>query len=116
MSNATIHCCHCGKAEELRWMDHVNQRLRDLQECFSCNHFLSLHRDPVQTSFFRINGVHYSAEPGIKSGGMRGFGGRKFTIETLDGRRKFTTNDVWCQGTIPEHLRSIMPDNARFVD
>ena len=110
-----LTCQHCGKDQVLMYNADANAILVKHSECFTCNHFLSLHRNTDQTRFFRIWGVHYSAHPGIFRGSMLGFGGRVFHIKPLDGRLPFKSNDVWCQGEIPEHLRSIMPDNAEFV-
>jgi hypothetical protein len=50
---------------------------------------------------------------------MRGMAGRRFDIEYIDpsiyvGQRT-TTFDLWSGSTMPEHLRAIFPDTARFL-
>jgi len=49
-----------------------------------------------------------------KPGGFRGFSGRRFDIEFLDGRT-VTTRNLWDHGVIPPKWRERWPDNARFV-
>ena len=60
-----------------------------------------------------INGVHYRIGPG-NAGEFRGFGGRQYDIEFLDGRR-VTTRNLWYQGPIPPKYLIQIPDNARWV-
>jgi hypothetical protein len=61
----------------------------------------------------RIQGEHYMIAEDNPSAAFQGCGGRKFTILFYDGRRVETKN-LWCQGTIPHHFRSRLPDNAVF--
>lgn len=112
----TFICKECGKEETLRWIPERNAELLANQECFSCNHFLSILRRKDQSDCFRIKGTHYMAAPESKQmpKQFRGFGGRLFKIVPFDGRPAFLSDNVWCQGEIPEHLRSRMPDNASF--
>ena len=42
-----------------------------------------------------------------------GHGGRRFWIRFQDGRT-ITTNNLWCQGDVPEKYRAELPDNAEF--
>jgi hypothetical protein len=60
----------------------------------------------------RINGTHYLI--GREEDKFKGFGGQTFYIQFFDGRLVKTTN-LWCQGEIPEVMRMVLPDNARFV-
>lgn len=59
-----------------------------------------------------INGVHYRIGP--PGGEFQGFGGRRYDIEFLDGRR-VTTYNLWYQGLIPPKYLIQLPDNARWV-
>lgn len=43
-----------------------------------------------------------------------GFGGAEFTVRLEDGREFFTDNN-WSRGTVPPHLRKLIPSNAVFV-
>lgn len=67
----------------------------------------------IDQTIVRVGGKHYQIAP-EKQSGMRGFGGAKFLIRFFDGRSVETTN-LWSQGTIPEHFRSRLPDNAEFL-
>jgi predicted nucleic acid-binding Zn ribbon protein len=44
-------------------------------------------------------------------GGDRGFGGKQFFIELLDGKHFITTN-LWHQGSVPEKFMAALPNNA----
>lgn len=73
--------------------------------------------DPIGREFI-INGAAYSPGSESESGhykSCRGFGGRKFEIQTYTGLR-FTTSNLWCQGEVPAELRHVMPDNATFIE
>lgn len=43
-----------------------------------------------------------------------GFGGAEFMVRLADGREFFTDNN-WSRGTVPPHLRKLLPSNAVFV-
>ena len=47
--------------------------------------------------------------------GFRGFGGRGFRIKMLDTGKVVTTNNLWCQGKIPEEYRHLLPNTAQFI-
>lgn len=53
-------------------------------------------------------------EHGRSSSGFRGFCGRRFDIEFLDGRTVTTTN-LWKAGIVPPKWRERWPDTARFA-
>lgn len=59
-----------------------------------------------------VKGVHFRIS---KSETFKGFGGRVVLIAFKDGRT-ITTNNLWCQGDIPERFRRYLPDNAEIVD
>jgi hypothetical protein len=65
----------------------------------------------------RINGEHFVVgEENVTQ--MKGHGGRQFTIEFLNGAHKgqvITTTNLWHQGDVPSSLKTVLPDNARFV-
>ena len=43
-----------------------------------------------------------------------GFGGAEFLVRLDDGREFFTDNN-WSRGTVPPHLRKLLPSNAVFM-
>ena len=64
-----------------------------------------------------INGIHYHDGGKVdrsKVGGFLGHSGRSFMIKMNDGKL-IETNNLWCQGEIPEIFKNILKDNAEFV-
>ena len=85
--------------------------------CFSCNFWTGhIQRDhnEYKDIFVIANGEHYTI---VKSSNtcFKGFGGAKFTIRFHDGR-VVKTDNLWCQGDIPERFRDELPDNAVLID
>lgn len=46
---------------------------------------------------------------------FHGFGGRRFKIKMLDTGDVIETNNLWCQGKVPEEYRHLLPNTAQFV-
>jgi len=80
--------------------------------CENCSFWLEKLYLPEQYSKKQviINGVHYL----ISNSSIRGYAGAKFKIKFFDGRL-IQTNNLWQQGKIPEHFRSVLKDNAVFI-
>ncbi|MBF0230973.1 MAG: hypothetical protein HQK63_15500 [Desulfamplus sp.] len=57
-----------------------------------------------------VNGIHYL----ISNSSIKGYAGAKFKIKFFDGR-VIKTSNLWQQGRIPQHFRSILKDNAVFI-
>ncbi len=80
--------------------------------CHTCSFWAS---QLVETSDrVVVNGRHYWVGP--RSTGpkhCKGHGGHEFHITFHDGR-KVVTDNLWCQGAIPECFRDRLPDNATF--
>lgn len=114
-------CKHCGAEDEYQWMEDTNRELQRREACFDCNFWFEkleytirgyVHRPG---DIVRVEGVHYIILEDRPAGTpFLGHGGRKFKIRFNDGR-EVMTNNLWCQGTIPENFRKLMPDNAKFV-
>lgn len=64
-----------------------------------------------------VSGEAYMAHPFDSSGRtyLKGHGGRLFTFKLNDGS-VLESNDVWAQGTVPDHFRHVMPDTARMAE
>lgn len=113
----TVTCKVCGITEELHWDKRTETALLEHSMCFTCNFWrekVAIKDDPRVA---RIDGVHFIGEDGIVQGidsSFLGHGGSKFTIQFNDGR-KITTNNLWCQGRIPEIWKAQLPDNAKFL-
>ena len=61
-----------------------------------------------------INGICYAIvdEPIY---GFVGYGGRKFKIRMFKDGKIVETNNLWCQGDVPDEYRQRLPDTAEFV-
>ena len=61
-----------------------------------------------------INGVCYAiADEPVN--GFLGYGGRKFKIKMFDTGEVIETNNLWCQGDVPEEYKYRLPNTAEFV-
>jgi hypothetical protein len=93
----------------VHWTKDINEALVKEHICFNCNFWREKIPIKDNPSCFRIQGEHYQL------GGEGGFGGREFSIKRFDSEKIITTKCLWSQGTIPEHFRDRLPDNAEFV-
>jgi len=89
--------------------------------CFTCAFWKVWVRcNTGDPSWLRIGGVSYYVTSTLQPGERaeyhpgKGFGGQEFFIET-DGDRLIRTDNLWCQGNMPEWIREDYPDNARFI-
>lgn len=108
-------CAECGAREQGSWFDDIAKKLAERKLCHGCDHWTSLAKIAARADVARIEGTHYmidkeNADPRA----FRGFAGQRFKIKFADGREVETTN-LWCQGSIPDHFRDRLPDNANFV-
>ena len=101
-------CKECGVIENGKWARDVEERLARLNLCHACGFWTNL----LGQDSVRIGGEHYTIGDG--KGQFRGHSGRAFLIRFLDGR-EVVTCDLWCQGKIPQHFKSRLPDNAEFI-
>ena len=108
-------CKECGKREDGDWADSTAEKLEKYQLCFKCNFWRETVVIKDSSNVVRIDGRHYiiGKEKEESSSAFKGFGGSKFVIVFNDGRRIKSTN-LWHQGTIPEHFKERLPDNAKF--
>jgi hypothetical protein len=117
----TGHDCKvCGEYEANRYMDTCAERLKKDQHCFNCDFWLEKVRwreqptHPAHLQAAVVNGTHYLVHPKVTNPGWGcGFGGQLFTVRWHDGRTA-ESNNVWCQGRIPDRWRERLPDNAVF--
>jgi hypothetical protein len=129
-----IRCKECGFRIDSNYGG--KEKMLERQLCFTCNYWLEAlaryepHRDNSAVDkvlqFFRVPSFHDKNM--VVAGGAvyhigresthrddRGFGGRKFVIEFLDGRIITSTN-LWGGGEIPKRWLNRFPDNAKFVN
>lgn len=61
-----------------------------------------------------VDGTCYAIAP-APINGFYGFDGRKFKIKMFDTGEVIETNNLWCQGEIPEEYRYLLPNTAQFI-
>ena len=116
-----ITCHACGQEAGTNYTS--GEHLRKTRVCFNCDFWLEKVRWQEQPDGehqpVRVDGKHYCYDPRrpFTSGDSRynGFGGHRWTIRFTDDGRQIVTNDLWHQGTIPEHFRARLPDNVVFL-
>ena len=116
--NTTYICKECAKVVEekkLTYSEALRKQLISRQLCFSCNFWCNRCLGTRSPRSVRVDGRHYWIG-NVCSGDKKsqGFGGRRFVIRFIEGR-KVTTTNLWHQGEIPEHFRERLPDNATFL-
>ena len=113
-------CKECGKRCERDHMNYMDECLNSLYEnrlCFHCDFWYEKlewkeNNDPNQVI---VDGVHnYAYDMTEDRGQFLGYGGSVFHIRWFDGREK-KSNNMWCQGSIPDRFKDRLPDNAEFV-
>lgn len=108
----TITCSICRKVERPGDYIHGAQLLAQ-KLCFDCDFWQSAISKANDRASIRIDAtLYWVGSP--KATGVKGYGGSKFVIRMLSGET-FTTSNLWCQGTIPERFRGLLPDNAEFA-
>jgi hypothetical protein len=120
MKKRTFRCHICGNVENpTNWVESCAKDLVRTKLCFKCHHWHVQHVNDVRSPKYStaiVDGGHYMLCPHTDSY-LKGFGGRKFKFEFIDGHIEECDN-VWFQGDITEahpHWRKIMPDNARII-
>jgi len=106
--NNTDICPCCG-----------NEYVRDMPPdtyfydcCEDCSFWLEkLYLPDYNSKQVIVEGVHYL----LSNSSIKGFAGAKFKIKFFNGRL-IQTNNLWRQGKIPQHFRSVLKDNAVFVE
>ena len=89
--------------------------------CFSCDHWTEMleAKGSNEMYYLRVGGRHYQTYKNSlfrMPGKYNGFGGRKFIFKLKETGEVFDTYNMWTQGTIPEHFKDKLYDNAEFVN
>ena len=111
-----VKCRICGKEDELHYFPEVEKDLMERELCFTCGFWDDIIKTKDSPMSVRINGTQYhiGQEEYSHPNEFRGYSGEKFCIKFNDGKIITTTN-LWCNGTIPEHFRDTLTDNAVFL-
>lgn len=89
--------------------------------CFSCAFWKSkIKQWKDDKNWVVIDGTSYHIQSSVPEGTFNknmnflGHGGSKFFIKRNDNTVIYS-NNVWCQGDIPEHFKNLIPNNAVFI-
>jgi hypothetical protein len=117
-----MNCIECSKTIMFRYNEDMNEQLRTTSLCFNCHFWTEKLNYRGDHAVVRANGVHYMYDTkkpwNTDTNKFRGYGGAIFEIRYFladENQPPVTTNDLWCQGDIPEHFRSRLPDNATIT-
>lgn len=120
-----IKCKCCGTIENVDPCHFNECDVRTIMEetgfCYSCS-FWEIHARSWESGnregIYFINGTRYHDCGIVDKSKMRwplGHGGRDFKIRLLGSDEIIKTNNLWCQGDVPELFKKRLPDNAEFV-
>lgn len=110
-------CVYCGAPINIKDFDKkspVPQIMARERLCFTCAFWKEKIENPHPDREI-VNGFHYVINPWLYSRGFfQGFGGKSMYLLRNNGTVT-RSNNVWCQGEIPERFRSQLPNTARFI-
>ena len=99
-------CKECGQVSSRRF-----NNLLDKDTCIHCSIWLNLISKNNKSTIITTTYERYTISPDSDGPGFKGFGGRQFNIQMLDGSEIITKN-LWHQGIIPIRFRHLVVPNA----
>lgn len=125
-----FQCKLCPNKGSERYINGVGARCKAYNVCHSCDFWLTVlgyvHMGYVDNDDQRIlviGGDCYTVranepERGHQSERGKGFGGqvRKYVLLDDPTETVMASNNTWMMGTVPEHFRDLIEDNARYGD
>ena len=112
-----IICKECGDYDLPMSFEPMKSEMIELGLCSHCHFWTGIYMTKDNPKRIFANGDAYwirDEDQGSWSA-MRGYGGHKFFIKKYLTKNTFTiitTTNLWHNGTVPEHFRSRLPDNA----
>lgn len=115
MSTSEHPCKKCG-AENYKtcYGGDIGKMMKKMGFCFNC----AFWQEKVDNKrrFTIIDGSSYVLGNSSSDAKYRGMAGRTFTVRHFRSGTVKSYNDVWHQGTVPDHFRDELPDNAEFAN
>ena len=108
------NCPCCGGYIKTTFTKPTKSEIIQKKLCFSCLHWNKILDDLSNPNRFIIGGNAY-CHVEQKEGYFQGHGGRTFRIKRYDTNEVFVSNNLWCQGQIPIHLKDRIKNNACFI-
>jgi hypothetical protein len=108
-------CKECGRLISTDYDRKTKEDMIARQLCFRCSFWHEIIADIKNPRRCIIDGRSYIVVEAPRDMPLRcrGFAGRTFKIEWLDGR-KVITNNLWTNGPIPQRFLDRLLDNAKF--
>lgn len=106
-------CICCGGYVSTTFAEPVKTDLIEKNMCFSCNHWDKIYIDLDNPNRFIINGISYKHVN--QDTCFKGFGGSHFKIRRYNSGEITESRNLWCQGSVPVHLRDKIKNNACFI-
>lgn len=114
-------CVECGAEATNTYCEPHRTDMLERRLCWTCNFWRDfvVKNAPGKAEMTIIDGHIYS--PGNRTtGSIRGMAGRRFDIEYVEpsayAGQRITTFDLWSGSTMPESIRPLFPDTARFLN
>ena len=111
-------CTKCGAPYTLSdWREgNIKEIMKDKKFCFNCGFWTEKIQEADDVTFV-IDGTRYhcggTCDPKVEKR-YKGHGGAKHKIKKFDSDKVYLTDNLWCQGNVPELFKKDIPDNAEF--
>lgn len=110
-----LRCVECrGKVDHEGYVEKIAKDMKRNCLCYKCRFWNELIKIRDEPNVVRVDGKHYMIYDGELDPPGK-FGHQRYFIQFFGGPRIMTVR-LRRQGTIPEHFRDRLPDNARFED
>ena len=105
-------CRECGDPTQSNYIEPSKSQILARQLCFKCNFWINVVEDDHDGRGIILDGVHYrDGGRTLRASEANGFGGAEWRLRLTSGAL-VETNNLWCQGRVPDHFRDRLPDNA----
>lgn len=114
-----MKCKYCGREDSPK--EYINcaitQVMKNEKCCFNCAFWINLlERKSNDPNWVIINGSSYTFNPSVKGNSFaKGSAGKKFYCRKLETGEVLVSDNVYHQGSVPEHFKSMFPDTAEFI-
>lgn len=111
-----VICRLCGSCTQARYVMETRRCMVEQKLCFNCHYWQLRVEMRDNPRMIRVDGTVYvvGKESPKERSAFRGFGGAPFYILRHGENVPFKTTNLWHNGKIPEHFKSLLPDNASF--
>ena len=110
------YCKSCGGYIKLNFVEPVRTKLLKKEICFYCDFWETIEESLSSPQRVIIDGKSYWINPDVdRNTSFAGFGGAEFKIQKFDSEDIIVTHNLWHQGTVPDHFKERIKNNAKFI-